>query len=64
MADELAADGDVDGCLLLVTSDHPHLLTRQAVTSSFDIQNGAPSFIGASTWNALSSACEKLVTGQ
>ena len=25
MADELAADGNVDGCLLLVSSDHPHL---------------------------------------
>ncbi|KAA6427579.1 MAG: hypothetical protein FRX49_02242 [Trebouxia sp. A1-2] len=32
VADELAADGDVDGCLLLVTGDHPHLSTRQPKT--------------------------------
>ena len=51
MADELAADGDVDGRLLLVTSDHPHLSTRQAKTfrSKFNSQNGAPSFVEAST---------------
>ena len=66
MSDELAADGDVDGCLLLVTSDHPHLSTRQAKTvrSKFDTQNGAPSFVGASTWKTLSSAREQLMTGQ
>ena len=52
MPDELAADGDVDGCLLLVTSDHPHLSTSQAKTirSKVDTQNEAPSFVGASTW--------------
>ena len=64
MADELAADGDVDGCLLLVTSDHPHLSTRQAKTirSKFDIPTGAPSFIGASTRRSfpqpVNSSCQ------
>ncbi len=66
MPDELAADGDVDGCLLLVTSNHPHLSTRQAKTvgSKFDIQNGAISFVGASIRKTFSSAREQLVTGQ
>ena len=66
MPDELAADGNVDGCFLLITSDHPHLSTHQAKTvgSKVDTQNGAPSFVGGIHMETLSSAREQVMTGQ